>query len=75
MEDRHIPNGPYSASLGNPFKLTLNITPVPLLAVLAVIVPVITVPVALSNCSIGSVATYVACGRLLCTVALPPGPV
>lgn len=68
----NLPNGPYSASDGNPVKLIINITPVPLEVPL--IEPVIVDPVRLSKLVDGRIASYEVAGMPDWTVAFPPGP-
>jgi len=71
--EKYLPNGPYSASDGNPVKSIINITPVPLEVPL--IEPVIVDPVRLSKLVIGRMAWYEVGGMPDWTVAFPPGPI
>jgi len=53
----------------------MNMTPVPLDAVAPVTLPLMVIPEAVSKLGTTIDAPYVARGKLLCSVAFPPGPV
>lgn len=71
----HIPKGPYSASAGKPWKLTVIITPIPSAGTVPVIDPVITLPVSGSKLESGRTASKLNPAVFCCATASPSWPV